>query len=91
MAIESDLWREQSAAKSEAYARGSGDAKRAGKEGLADVLVVAEPSSRLAGARDGSSPGAGGRKSRPTPPPAALVASRMASMALYVDQCRARP
>ena len=80
--IDIDLWREQSTGHTDEHRRGSGDAKRAGKEGLADVLVVAEPSSRLAGARDGSSPGAVGRKSRPTSPPAALVASRMASMAV---------
>jgi|TARA_B110000046_G_C12715752_1_gene282479 hypothetical protein len=81
-AIDIDLWREQSTGHTDERGRGSGDAKRAGKEGLADVLVVAEPSSWLAGAKDGLLPGADDRISRRNSPPAALVASWMASVAV---------
>ena len=56
LATESDLWRDQSTALSEACKRGSGGSKRAGKERRADVLMVAEPSSDLAGARDPAAP-----------------------------------
>ena len=41
---------------SDANGRGSGDAKRAGKERLAGVLVVIEPSSWLAAAMERLSP-----------------------------------
>ena len=50
------LWREDSAALSEACERRSADAKCAGKAWRAGVLMVAEPSSRLAGARTGCLP-----------------------------------
>ena len=50
------LWREQSAELSAACGRGSGKAKRRGKEGHAGTQRAAEPSSRPAGARNGRSP-----------------------------------
>ena len=54
-AVDIDLWRSSQKRYQMACETRSANAKRAGKEGLADVLVVAEPSSRLAGARDGNS------------------------------------
>ena len=85
------LWREQSTVLSDVCGRGSGDSKRGGKERRPDVLKVVEPSSGLAGARDGRSPWAGDRNSRPYSPRAALDASWKVSVAVYVDQCGARP
>jgi hypothetical protein len=57
------LWREQSAALSAACERRSGYAKFVGKERPAGMLMAPEPSSWLAGARDGCSPASGNRKS----------------------------
>ena len=75
-------WREQSTGLSDACKRGSGNATRAGKERRADVLTVTKPSSWLAGARDGRSPGAVARRSRRNSSPAALVASWMVPVAV---------
>ena len=79
---ETRLWREQSGARSAAFGRGSGEATHAGKEGLACGLMMAGPSSILAGARDGRSPGSDESRSRPFPPPPVLDASRMVPAAV---------
>ena len=71
---ETRLWRAQEGALSAAFRRGSGEARWAGKEGLARWFMVPGASRQLARAKAGRSPGFDGSKSRPIPPPRDLDA-----------------
>ena len=55
-AVDIDLWRSSQKRYQRACERRSADAKCAGKEWQAGVLIVAGPSSRLTGARTGDLP-----------------------------------
>ena len=87
---ETCLSRDQSAAPSAAHGRRPGDAKRAGKEARAGVLMAAKPSSWLAGARIGRSPMSDEWKRRPLCPRSALEAPGR-RLWTHVEGCRAPP